>query len=331
MIDVQRIKDRIDCRDLIERDLGRPKYRGATYSSHKCPLHNEEKGFSLVVYADGWHCFGKCGRGGDAISWLTDYHGLSFRDACERLSSGDLPMVQTRQHKRKVSAPILSEPPDPAWQEAAREVANIAMHTLWSKSGERAWRYLQGRGLTENTIVDAGLGYVPGDFREWRRIAGLNVPCGITIPWFTRGTIWGIKVRRAAGQPKYVQVRGGHLSGGLYLADEIQPGLPLLLTEGEFDALIGQQVGASLISAAAIGSAANRRINPCWYPRLMSAPTILIRMDDDRAGQGAAAQIQQLSQAARCVQVPHGKDVNAFYLRAGRDAVRGWLTESVRS
>jgi len=46
---------------------------------------------------------------------------------------------------------------------------------------------------------------------------------------------------------------------------------------------------------------------------------------------GAAAQIQQLSQAARCVQVPQGKDVNAFYLRAGRDAVRGWLLTTLTS
>ena len=79
MIDVERIKDRVDCRDLIERDLGRPKYRNNTHSKYKCPLHNEEKGYSLAVYEDHWHCFGKCGRGGDAISWLQEYHGLSFR------------------------------------------------------------------------------------------------------------------------------------------------------------------------------------------------------------------------------------------------------------
>jgi hypothetical protein len=30
----------------------------------------------------------------------------------------------------------------------------------------------------------------------------LKVPCGITIPWFAEGAIWGIKVRRAAGQQR---------------------------------------------------------------------------------------------------------------------------------
>jgi DNA primase len=63
MIDVERLKSMIDCRDVVEHDLGQPKIRGRKYSAYKCPFHNETKGFSLVVYADHWRCFGKCGRG----------------------------------------------------------------------------------------------------------------------------------------------------------------------------------------------------------------------------------------------------------------------------
>jgi hypothetical protein len=136
------------------------------------------------------------------------------------------------------------------------------MDTLWGKEGERAWRYLeQERGLTEKTIVEAGLGYIPGHYREWKTLAGLKVPCGIAIPWFADGAIWGIKVRRAAGEPRYQQVSGGHIKGSLYLADSLQPGMPIVLTEGEFDALIAAQVGMGLICAVSIGSSANRRIN----------------------------------------------------------------------
>jgi DNA primase len=93
MIDVDQIKQNIDCRDLIERDLGKPKYRSHKYNTYKCPLHNEEKGYSFVVYDDHWVCFGKCGHGGDAISWLMEYHSVTFQEACERLSSGDLPKL----------------------------------------------------------------------------------------------------------------------------------------------------------------------------------------------------------------------------------------------
>ncbi|MBZ0292773.1 MAG: toprim domain-containing protein [Anaerolineae bacterium] len=330
MIDVTRIKEQINCRDLVERDLGKPKYRNNTYSTYKCPLHNEEKGFSLVVYEDHWRCFGKCGRGGDAIAWFQEYHNLSFQEACEWLSSGDLPQLQQPRHPQQLKAQPLSEPPDAGWQESAQKVAHQAMDTLWGREGKRAWRYLEEeRGLTEDTIIRAGLGYVPGDYREWKTIEGLSVPCGITIPWLADGAIWGIKVRRAAGEQRYHQVSGGNIKGCLYLADDIKPGLPIMLTEGEFDALITRQAGVGLISVAAIGSAANKRINSRWFPKFITAPSILIRMDDDQAGQGASEQISSLSRAVKCIQVPQGKDINEFYLMAGQAPVGDWIKASL--
>jgi DNA primase len=326
MIDVTHIKERIDCRDLVERDLGKPKSRNSRYSTYKCPLHSEEKGFSLVVYEDHWHCFGKCGRGGDAIAWLQEYHNLSFQEACGQLSLGDLPQLEQPRRPQQPKSQPLSEPPDTGWQEAAEKVAYQAMETLWGREGKRAWYYLEvQRGLTEETIIRAGLGYVPGDYHEWKEIEGLRVPCGITIPWFADGAIWGIKVRRAAGEQRYHQVGGGNIKGCLYLADDIQPGMPIFLTEGEFDALIAGQVGSGLICPVSIGSSANKRINARWFRKFIAAPRILARMDDDTAGEGAASEIEALSCAVRRVQVPVGKDVNDFYLLAGRTAVQDWI------
>lgn len=140
-------------------------------------------------------------------------------------------------------------------------------------------------------------------------------------------------MRRAAGEPRYQQVRGGRISRSLYLADGIQPGLPILLTEGEFDALIARQAGEGLISAAAIGSAANRRIHPRWYPKFLSAPSILIRMDADQAGQGAAAQIAGGSLrpgAARqgCQRIlPAGRVGSGQGLDSDAGRTRGGLTQ----
>ncbi|MBZ0300782.1 MAG: hypothetical protein K8J31_13615, partial [Anaerolineae bacterium] len=188
MIDVTRIKEQVDCRDLVERALGKPKSKSSRYSTYKCPLHNEERGFSLVVYEDHWRCFGKCSRGGDAIAWLQEYHHVSFQEACELLSSGDIPQAaQPRLLQQPTSQP-LSEPPVNAWQASAQKIAHRAMDALWGKEGKRAWRYLEEeRGLTEDMIIRAGLGYVLGDYREWQTIDGLKVPCGITIPWFAEG------------------------------------------------------------------------------------------------------------------------------------------------
>lgn len=328
MIDTEVIKQNIDCRDLIERDLGKPKYRTHNYNTYKCPLHNEEKGYSFVVYEDHWICFGKCGHGGDAISWLMEYHNVSFQEACERLSSGDLPKLQQPLHKSKNTGPVLSEPPDGDWRSRAEEVVKQAEVNLWGEEGKRALRYLkEQRGLTETTILEARLGYVPGDYRDWKTMHGLTIPCGITIPWYADQVLWGIKVRRAGGQQRYQQVSGGNIKGCLYLADTILPGLPLMITEGEFDALIVRQTAKGVVCVTSIGSAANMQINSKWFTKLISVPSILLRMDEDQAGQGAVAQISTLSRAVKDVQVPQGKDINDFYLIAGNKNIRQWINE----
>lgn len=326
MIDTEQIKQNIDCRDLIERDLGKPKYHSNKYNTYKCPLHNEEKGYSLVVYDDHWICFGKCGHGGDAISWLMEYHNLSFQEACERLSSGDLPKLQQPIHKHKNTVPILSEPPDADWRCRAEEIVKQAELNLWDEQGKRALHYLkEQRGLTEKTILEARLGYIPGDYREWKTIEGLTVPCGIIIPWYADQLLWGIKVRRAAGQQRYQQVSGGNIKGCLYLVDTIKPGLPLMITEGEFDTLIIRQVANDLVSVVSIGSAANKCINPRWFSKFISAPGILIRMDEDDAGRKVADHIQTLSTAVKSIQVPHFKDITDYFLNVEKNEFLRWI------
>ena len=326
MIDVDALKRKLDCRILVERDLGQPKYRTHEYSTFKCPFHHERKGYSLVVYADYWHCFGKCDAGGDVIGWVQRHDGLSFQQACETLAAGDLPYTAELTLHPEPEPESHSEPPDEKWQKVARQTAEQAADRLWCSEGRRALEYLKlKRGLSEAIIAAAQLGYIPGEPSEWKQIDGLKVPCGIAIPWYADGAIWGIKVRRAAGEPRYQQLGGGNLKGCLYLADQIQPGLPLVLTEGEFDALTAWQVGWGGVSSASIGSASNCRINRRWYGKLLTAPRLLVCMDADEEGEKAAVEISTLSHAVKRVQVPMGKDMNEFYRLASGQAVHDWL------
>lgn len=328
MIDVEALKQHTDCRQIVEHDLGQPKCRTDTYSTFKCPFHNEHKGYSLVVYDHHWHCFGKCGTSGDVISWMMRYHRLSFRHACESLAAGNLPYTLERIVRSEPEAPSRSEPPGEKWQKVARRIAEQAAERLWRSEGRRALSYLKNkRGLSEVVVATAQLGYISGPPNEWKQIEGLKIPCGITIPWYADGALWGIKVRRAAGEQRYQQVSGGNIRGCLYLADRIEPGLPLFLTEGEFDALTVWQIGRDKVSVASIGSASNHRMNSRWYGKLLAAPYLLVCMDADEAGKAAASEIATLSRAVKSVQVPTGKDFNEFYLRVGQRTAGEWLKQ----
>lgn len=324
MIDTQHLKATCDLRRLVEQDLGQPATRSGRASLYKCPFHNEQKGFSLAVWADGYRCFGACDMRGDAIDWLMQYRRLSFTDAAVVL--GERIAYPTREvvHRGLKS---LSEPPEWSWQQRAERIVNQAEETLWSEVGEPALNYLMGRGLTTRTIRSARLGYVQGDFRGWRTMESMDVPCGITIPWFAAGALWAVKVRRASGTPKYQQIKGGNVNG-LYGADGLADQEVALFCEGEFDALICRQEVGELVAPVTLSSA-TVALSSRWYAELTYCHTILVAYDRDAAGEKGANRLLSLSPRFRPVQVPNGKDISEFYLSGGD--VYHWIEQALEN
>jgi len=311
MTDVQRLKESCDLRQLVAQDLGPPMARGGRAHLWKCPFHHERKGFSLAVWSNGYRCFGKCDAHGDALDWLQNYRRLSFVEALHVLGqpSDNIPIVAREQ------LALSSEPPGWDWQQAAERVVSRAEDILWSLGGEAALLYLLERGLTTRTIREARLGYVPGDFQEWQVIEGLRVPCGITIPWFAADSLWAVKVRRAAGEPKYQQIKGGS-AGGLYGANRLEGRDVALFCEGEFDTLLVHQEANDLVAAVTLGSATNK-LSTRWYAELATCREILVAYDRDLAGKNGAKHLLTLSPRFRRISVPEGKDISEFYIDKG--------------
>lgn len=341
--DVNQIKQITDCRDVVERSLGAPKHKTGHYNVYRCPLHRETKGYSLAVYADHWICYGKCNTSGDAIKWMQSYHGLSFQQACTELG-GHLTSTIARGPAPRPAAPSepVSEPPSAEWQNFGRELVTMAEERLWSAEGKRALAYLKTtRGLSTSVIRMANLGYIPPTtesdykygrvfFPQWT-IEGkpVRAHCGITIPHFADDALWAIRVRRPPGieGSKYMGIRGG--SKVLYRIDEVLERAPVVITEGEFDALVLDYCAGyrgSCVRAIALCSASNKHIHSRWLDKLVCAPVILARLDDDGAGTRATEVLKALSSRVRSIQVPAPhKDVNEFYLAEGVEAVRAWI------
>lgn len=338
---IQDLKEQTDCRTLIERDLGAPHGGGETKKawSWRCPMHHESKGYSLTAWADGWKCWGACQTGGDAIAWLRTYHGLGFEEATKALGAveereitghGNRLHIHVHQH----DLPAIAQPPTAEWQAVALQIVETAQRTLWSEAGSKALAYLRHRrGLWDQVIADACLGFHPGHFTEYTHhpLPGgghLHMPCGITIPWLVDGQLWGIKVRRAAGDIKYQQPAGGQIAGPcLYWADQLLPGWPVLFLEGEFDCLVAWQEAPDLVCPVTLGAASNR-LNPRWYPQLAQCSPLLVAYDMDDAGDQGAKRLAALTDRARRIAVPTGKDLSDYYRASGIRAVYTWL-ESV--
>jgi len=324
--DIQRINENTDLRRVAETILGRPISRGQQAYNFRCPMHGEKHGASLAVYRDGWTCFGACGRGGDAVAFVQSVLHVTRDDACRYLGGEEI------KHKMRISPsklakplPTLAHPPTPEWQSAARVVIDQAKARLWSEDGERARAWLKSRGLANDTIKWADIGYLPGHFTQWHQTDQFVLPSGILIPWIAGAEIWGIKVRLAGGDIKYKQASGGLIRDGLYLADNICDGFPIVFTEGEFDALILYQEGAHSVCPVTLGSKSGS-LNPWWLTRLYGHPVYLC-LDNDQAGDEGAARLLEQIPNARRVRVPKGKDINEYHLTEPLRAVWEWAEE----
>lgn len=323
MIDTVTIKEQLDCREVIARDLG-PGKKSGKWLMFPCPYHADGTP-SLGVVQDGWKCFG-CGESGDVIGWVMKYHSKSFQDAALQLGAPNTIGLARKPTPRPAPAPVASEGPAPEWCEAAANIAYDAHQFIWTDAGKPARQWLNDRGIQDFVIDEAKLGYMPGHHTSWEKMCGLSVPCGITIPRFVGQDVWSIKVRRAAGKPKYQQIGGGKAAGALYWADYVRSG-PLLITEGEFDCLIAWSLPIKVYPVTQ-GSATDQ-IDCKYWPLLCSVPRFLTCYDADAAGSNADEHWAKVTDRAWPIKPLQGKDLNEFYLQAGPNAVSDWLLSEV--
>jgi DNA primase len=335
---IERVKEATDIAEIASEHV-ELRQRGRNFVG-LCPFHNEKTpSFNVSPEKQMYYCFG-CGVGGDVFKFTQEIDKSTFVDAVTglaeragiRLPKPNTVAVTRRRtttpRKQRREQPL--RPPDDIWQARAEELAQIAETTLWSPVGAPALTYLRGRGFMEEMIRAARLGYIPTDIHEAPRLWGLPadhndvwLPRGISIPWRACGSLWRLNIRRPEGEPKYCGPAG--YAQGLYGADGLPRGLPVVLCEGEFDALAVAQEAGDKVTAVATGSTGGGR-RQRWLRLLSSAPTVLVAFDGDTPGDEAAEWwINEVPKATRLT-----PDVDAAaMLEAGKD-VRGWIVEAGR-
>jgi hypothetical protein len=121
---------------------------------------------------------------------------------------------------------------------------------------------------------------------------------GWVIPWFDRDRPALVKIRQPEGnRPKYAEAFRDRPT--LYPGPEaIRPGRPLVIVEGEFDALLLAQDLDDLAAVVTLGSASGR-LDSGIVRSMLAAPRWYIATDADEAGDKAAAVWPARSRRAR--------------------------------
>lgn len=93
-------------RHLLSDIVGRHtdlKKRGASEQVGLCPFHNERTPSFEVNDGKGqYHCHG-CGKSGDAITFLMEREGMTFRAAYEILSGDEFPTISAEDRAKRIA------------------------------------------------------------------------------------------------------------------------------------------------------------------------------------------------------------------------------------
>ena len=180
--------------------------------------------------------------------------------------------------------------PDPEHAFAVNFVEQASL-ALWAEEGEDALQDLKLRGISEAVIRSARLGFASGVQVPRPEGAGYYRLTGIVIPWFRNGRLVRVKVRQPeSARTKYLLIYEAEHQQGvqMYGSVHIAVGKPLIVVEGEFDALCLLSVVGDLASVISLGSA-SARPDGGVLQRLLCAAPWWIATDSDAAGDRAAA------------------------------------------
>jgi len=294
---------------------------GGTDRFHVWPDENPIPGIgSLGLF----QCMGEsagrsgCGRKGDMVKYLQERRGLSFSDACNILHIDIKILLAYRNvsngHTEHTTPtrPIELAKADTSkiWQERADSIVTLAQRYLYSEHGTPGLAYLHSRGLTDEIIKSAELGYcqkyVFDDATKWGFQEGKSLLArGIVIPWRdVSGRVVCIRFRRLPedtsedakkcygidGKTSMInryRVVFGSSTQHLYQEGTAKPGRDAVLLEGELDALAATQSLDSLTAVVATGSTSWGR-NSSSIERLSRCIQVLVCYDADKAGDKAS-------------------------------------------
>jgi hypothetical protein len=311
-VDWKAERDRIDLASVATRLLGPAPGRCGQRGRRlwwNCPFHDDPNpSFCVDPGMTWWRCFG-CGEHGDAATLVMKLEGLSFPEAITSLA-GD-PLHHPRKGRRPATPPPRPKPsprppapPSGLLGADALALVESAESLLWSPEGSAgltylegrphpdASRFLTGRCLGHPTIRSARLGWTSrAEGVAWK-------PPGIVLPWFVGGRLALVKVRvpdpwldrfpKRDRPPRYIEAYRNPALLSFYPGPEaIRPGHPLIVVEGEFDALcLGEALGP-MAAVVTLGSVSTPP-TPAILSRMLSAAPWFLATDADPAGDGAS-------------------------------------------
>lgn len=267
----------------------------------RCPFHEDQVNSLSVNLKTGlWYCHA-CDEGGDEYDFYMKYHDKNYR---ETLAACNAKYGLRPEH---------TDETDPNQSSNSKRNKPIPNHLIekWQEMLQKAPKVrdylLNKRGLTEETLKKYKLGW---DVER------------VTIPIYDEeGNC--INVRRYSAQGKggnkMVSYKAGYGQAVLYPIENLK-GDEILLTEGEMDCLLANQLGYNAITTTGGAGTWRDEWNE-WF----EGKEVYICYDVDQAGvkgaQKIARKIHEYAKRVKIIQLPivdiKGGDITDYFINLG--------------
>lgn len=304
-----------------------------------CPLcqsgtgANKTGAFSITKDGLHWKCF-SCDRGGDIYDICAEMENCTPSEATKIIIDRYGSAATRGSHHRNSPAPDdFNEPPRPISAEPAqppRSFADEIARYAAALEGSPAQSYLQGRGLTLETMRRFNLGYDAG-----RRC--------VTIPYNPQGTYYGRRSIDPHATQKHDNLKGVTMPifnpAALYSSDVVY------IVESPLCAISITQEGGAAVAISGTGG----RTRLCeQLKRKPTAAALVLCLDNDDAGRKASEDVGRALETLGGVFVANGttsimgtetdptaadyrKDPNEVLQRSGADALREAVAETIEA
>lgn len=274
-----------------------------------CPIHkgSSPTQFRVSVSKNLWHCFSECKHGGNTLDFIAKMENVSIHAAALKAIqwfSLDPESVATTSEKAEESDEGDESKPVPAPKPAAKKAAVVPEKNTTPNPPlkfrldklDRSHPYLAERGLTQETIVDFGIGYCAKGTMAERIAIPIHNKEGQVVAYAGR-----LPGAASEDQPKYKLPQGFRKSLELFNIDRAikeSPDHPLFIVEGFFDAMKLHQHGCRKV-VALMGSSMSAAQEELIRTHTNANSQIVVVLDEDEAGRAGREDIAvRLSQIA---------------------------------
>ncbi len=272
-----------------------------------CPIHkgSSPTQFRISVSKNIWHCFSECKHGGNTLDFIVKMENVSIHAAALKAIEWfnlDPEAVAGTSEKSEEPDEASSTPPAPkptakkaTVPQEKNTTPNPPLKFRLDKL-ERSHPYLTERGLTQETIVDFGVGYCSKGTMAERIAIPIHNKEGQVVAYAGR-----FPGEPSDDKPKYKLPQGFRKSLELFNIDRAikeAPDQPLFIVEGFFDAMKLHQHGCRKV-VALMGSSMSAAQEELIRTHTNANSQIVVMLDEDEAGRVGREDIAvRLSQIA---------------------------------